>query len=78
MKEVWYRQCSYEKENNDGSKTVGIAWLPEKFATVGRPIYFKNPEKIYQVTSVGDKRMEEKVLIERERDWKNQRKASDI
>lgn len=80
-KEMYYRQCSYAAKIEDGEK-VGTAWLPEKFCTLGQKIYFgkktSTPELIWEVTSVGDIRQSEEYLIAHERDWKNQRVASDI
>ena len=77
----YYKQCEYESETENGLLKA-VAWLPEKFAVVGKKIYFgnktENPERIWTVTSVGDIRMSEKYVREHERDYKTQREASDI
>lgn len=79
-KTVWYRQCRYSSPTEEG-KTVGVAWIPEHLAVVGKTIYFgkktDKPERLWTVESVGG-RMEEEVLRDRERDYLHQRKASDI
>jgi len=79
-KTIWYRQCYYESPTEDG-KTVGVAWIPEHLAVVGKKIYFgkktDKPVRLWTVTSVGGRKSED-YLREHERDYKTQRKASDI
>lgn len=83
MKETYYRQCTYESPLPDGrGVTQSVSWLPEKYAVLGKSIYFgkktKTPNKIWTVTSVGDIRQSEEYLKKHERDYKTQRQASDI
>ena len=79
-KEEWYRQCKFEVPTETGKK-LDVAWIPEKFAKVGKKIYIgekrPNPEEIWVVTHVFD-RKSESWLVERQMDYKHQRKMSDI
>lgn len=43
-KEVWYRQCTYKRETENGTK-FGASWIPEKLAVVGKKIYFGKKQK---------------------------------
>ena len=78
---IYYRQCTYQTDTENGY-TQGVAWLPEKYAVVGKRIYFgkktKNPDRIWTVVSVGDNRKSEDYVMRHERDYKTQRQASDI
>jgi hypothetical protein len=79
-KDPWYRQCTYEMPTEEGKK-VDVSWIPEKFAKVGKKIYFgkriDSPEELWTVVSVGG-RQKESYLVERMMDYKHQRKMSDI
>lgn len=79
-KQQWYRQCKFEAPTELGKK-VETAWIPEKFAKVGKRIYIgekrPNPEPIWTVTHVYARRTAEWVNAHA-MDHKNQRKVSDI
>ena len=81
MKNVYYKQCSYAHPTEKG-ELIGIAWIPENLAIVGKKIYFgnktKNPEQIWTIKSVSDQRLPDSYLQEHERDYLTQREASDI
>jgi hypothetical protein len=70
---TWYRQCKFKKGN-----TAQYAWIEERGAKVGNEVELKssNDEK-WLVVEVGG-RLSEEYVRELERDYKNQRKASDI
>lgn len=78
---IYYRQCTFVKEA-EGSTTSQVAWIPEKYAVLGKSLYFgkktNNPQELWVVSSVGDVRLSEKYILEHERDYKTQRTASDI
>jgi len=76
---MFYKQCKLAKKTENGI-IQDVRWIPEKYA-------FKNHilelhidgewEDGWRVMSVGNK-MEDKNLLDRSRDYKKQRKASDI
>lgn len=66
-----YVQCQLSKGS---MKTT--AWLPQKFAKVGKALKIKGKDG-WVVKSCGVK-LEEKEALERSQDYKHQRKASDI
>jgi len=76
----WYRQCRFETKTASGTK-VDTAWIPEKFAQVGKRIYIgekrPNPEEIWVVTAVFA-RQPESWVVQHQMDHKHQRKMSDI
>lgn len=76
MSETYYKQC--EMRSGD---VVQIAWIPERFAEVGRQIILgkRTPDAPrWTVTVVADMRLAGSYLAEHERDYKTQRQASDI
>ncbi len=79
-KEQWYKQCRFETRTDEGRK-VDTAWIPEKFAKVGKKIYIgekrPNPEEIWKVTHVFSRKPESWV-VKHQMDHKHQRKMSDI
>ena len=79
-KDPWYRQCRFETIG-DGPKKFDVAWIPEKFAKVGKKIYLgekrENPEPIWEVKEVYARRPESWV-VEHQMDHKHQRKMSDV
>ena len=80
-KVIFYKQCRFASPTENG--VMGhIAWVPEKFAELGRVVYFgkkrSNPDRYWKVTQVSNHRVPEDYLIRHERDWKTQRQASDI
>lgn len=82
-KDPWYVQCRFETEPTEKGKKVDTAWIPEKFAKVGKRIYIgdkrPSPEdtEIWTVTAVFDRKPSSWV-IERRMDYKHQRSVSDI
>jgi len=79
-KDPFYRQCRFQTITGSPVK-VDTAWIPEKFAQVGKKIYIgekrPNPEEIWEVTHVFDRRPESWV-VEHRMDHKHQRKMSDV
>jgi hypothetical protein len=79
-KKTWYIQCHFESPTENGKK-VGIAWLPAKFAQIGRVIYFgkktNTPDRLWTIVAASGY-ISEDYLRERERDYLTQRQASDI
>lgn len=76
MSSPFYRQCAMKSQG-----THQVAWIPEKFAEVGRVLILgkRTPDAPrWEVTIVGDMRLEESYLVAHERDYKTQRQASDI
>lgn len=80
-KQIYYRQCQYECDHSAG-KRMGISWLPESLAEVGKTIFFGSKDqknkKFWTITSVGKERKSETYLKDHERDYLSQREASDI
>lgn len=77
-KKIYYRQCTMRRKN----RGEYVAWIPEKFAEVGRWLELKMKDgrwqNHWQVIYVGSSKREESYLVAHERDYLNQRKASDI
>ena len=69
---IKYKQCKIEK--NGTSDTV---YIPEKFAIKNKTIRIKEDDG-WKVLEVYEHIMDEKEVIERERDFTKTRKASDI
>lgn len=75
--DMFYKQCTLKS---------GIrwyhSWLPETLAVKGKTVQFKNGlghwGYNWKVISVGKVRLSEEYVKERERDYLNQRDASDI
>ncbi len=81
-KDPWYRQCTYEKPANAGmGKMIGVSWLPEKLAKIGKKIYFgERTDKsieLWTIIFVGG-RKRESFLVAHMMAYKNQRKVSDV
>ena len=53
-----------------------VSWIPQKFAKKGKVLKLYEVDG-WKVVEVWDS-MEEKEVVERSRDYRNQRKASDI
>jgi len=66
-----YVQCTMRRGN-----TEHTAWIPEKFAKVGKYIRIKEVDG-WKVIRAGGK-MDKKYVNDRSQDYKNTRKASDI
>ena len=81
MSETYYKHCTYRLPNSTGF-VMETAWLPEKLAVIGKKIYFgqktQENKTLWEIVSVADERLPESYLLNHERDYKNQRKASDI
>lgn len=71
----YYRQCTMQNEN-----TQTVAWIEERGAKEGFSVRFKDvgDEKWWTVLAVGPVRLPKDEVYARERDYINQRKASDI
>ena len=80
-KKNWYRQCKMVSPT-EGGHMVHTAWIPEKFAVKGRAIYFgkktSTPDRVWTVESAPEHRISQTYLLDHERDYKTQRRASDI
>lgn len=89
----YYRQCILHKIARNYLSTSPrdfsgewmtvkqTSWIPEQFAHVGNYVQLKNADGVWdngwQIDEVGARAPENQVL-ENSRDWKHQRKASDI
>lgn len=71
-----YTQCVLERANR-----TTTSWLPQRFSRIGKILKLKREdgtwEDGWQVKSTGTT-MEFEYVLNHERDYKNQRKASDI
>lgn len=62
----YYKQCRMERETARGV-SVDVAWIPEKFAKVGKLVYLVDkPDDVYTVTAVGS-RQDESYLKAKEK-----------
>jgi hypothetical protein len=72
-----YRQCQLTKDNKKR-----VAWIPSKFALVGKVIKIKDDNGEWNdgwiVERASSNEVCEDYLVEHERDYKHQREASDI
>lgn len=77
----YYRQCKLERWNKDGSKSVDTAWIPASFGEIGLTLRIKNKDGDWEdgwvVVFVGDQKVKDYVE-QHERDYRYQRRASDI
>ncbi len=55
-----------------------VAWIPEDCAREGAVVSWGDGDGVWTITSVGTLRQPWSAVNERSRDWKSQRKASDI
>jgi len=81
-KDVFYRQCNVRRpSSSDHGWVLTTTWLPEKYAVVGKYLRLKNKhgnwENHWQVLSAGERKTEQYVFA-CERDFLNQRSASDV
>jgi hypothetical protein len=78
-KDPWYRQCKFKTV--EPPIKIDTAWIPEKFAKVGKKVYFgdkrPDPEPIWVVIEVYA-RKPESYVVARQMDYKHQRKVSDV
>ena len=79
-KNVFYRQC--ELERNDGKKReCQVSWIPEQYAVVGKYLKLKDDGSWtdgWRVISVGEIRCSAEEVSARSRDYRSQRRVSDI
>jgi hypothetical protein len=68
-----FRQCIMSK-----GATKQTAWIPLKFAVVGKSVRLKDTEGVWNVDKVSTIEMPEVTVNARSRDYKKTRKASDI
>ena len=77
-----YRQCTFRTPPEGETYTESTAYLPEKFAVVGKTIYFgkttETPDKLWKVTAASNTVQPESYVKAHERDFTTQREASDI
>ncbi len=72
MRDQLYIQCALQSGNEHD-----VAWIPEDCAKKYNHVSFGD-EQIWIVNSVGTVKLPWSQVNERSRDWKSQRKASDI
>lgn len=82
-KDVFYRQCTYEKTEMKDGKIVtsrDTAWLPEHLCKVGKTFYFKADveEELWTVKSVGTNRSAYSERQTKERAQRNYFQTTDI
>lgn len=85
-KKTFYRQCGYEQAtpNERGGRKIGVSWIEEKFAKVGKIIYFGKKrddaadEDFFKVTWVGDNRRDAEFLNWKRNADAHQREHSDV
>lgn len=78
---IYFKQCTMAKRTDDDNYQFMTSWLPEKFAVKGKHLELKNDgewEGRWVVTAVGAERLDEKTVEENSRDYRSQRKASDV
>lgn len=78
---MFFKQCRMvQRAPNGNGLGVHTAWIPEQFAVIGRVLSLKFGEcwsNDWEVERV-DTRVSEEYVREHERDYKDQRKASDV
>lgn len=75
-KEVWYKQCRYERTDGTG---WDVAWIPEGLAKMGKIIYLtESPDVLYRITVVGTNRRSQAEAHVKERAQRNYFKTTDI
>ena len=76
-KDMFYKQCTLRHEKTSSVRT---SWIPEQFAKEGKILDIKEGEHWVKGWKVVDvfTRASEEYVVEHERDYKTQRKASDI
>lgn len=73
-KELWYVQCELLRE--DGA--LEVAWIPERFAQVGKALLIDGKVDHYPCTVLKTySKQKASIVISKERDYMNQRKVSD-
>jgi hypothetical protein len=76
---LYYRQCSLQKKIENGTINQ-VSWIPESFAILGKYLkLLENDvwENGWQVVNIGG-RQDREYRLERSRDYKRQRKGSDM
>ncbi len=78
MKKNYCTQCEFRQPTDDnGGYISAVAWIPSEFAKKGKIIRIDGEEGVWLVTQVWATK-EESWVIDRERDYKNQREVSDV
>jgi len=75
----WYHQCRFRSVSN-GPNKIAVAWIHERGAKVGRRMKFldhRDPDIVWEVLEVWE-RARKSTVLERQQDYRHQRKASDI
>lgn len=80
-KQEWYRQCCFKKETKPHHYKTYVAWIPEKFAKMGKMLQLKfqdgSIEDGWKVTFVGGRELLDN-LEKKSRDYLKQRDSSDM
>jgi hypothetical protein len=76
-KEVFCRQCVLIRKSEDRDHQL-VTWVPEKFAVEGKLVTVDDKPEVWTVSHVGDWRLSEKTLKERERVNRKYRQATDV
>lgn len=77
---IYFKQCKLVKPTKCGKRHL-TSWLPVEYAVKGKWLELKNDgvwENGWQVESVGRETLDRKVVESNSRDYRIQRKASDI
>jgi hypothetical protein len=69
-----HTQCKLKRANGDEF----TSWLPSKFAVEGRILDFDDEGRGWRVMKVFRGTVDSKIVAERERDYRNHRKATDV
>jgi hypothetical protein len=75
----YYRQCSLQKKIPKGTLNQ-VSWIPESFAILGKYLKLLEDDIFpygWQVVNVGG-RQSRNERLDRQRDYKRQRKGSDM
>ena len=80
-KKLMYKQCRMERPLPNGHTSLHTAWIPAKFAKLNKILKIEmtegNWENGWIVKEIGETKTEDYVLAH-ERDYQDQRKASDV
>jgi hypothetical protein len=75
-----YVQCLLSK-NFDDHKLYIVSWIPKNYAIIGKTLKLKNDDGVWNFGWIVKEMFteaEEEFILEHERDWAKQRRASDI
>ncbi len=76
-KEVFCKQCVLTREEGTSSHSL-TTWVPEKFAIEGKLVTVDDEKEVWTVSHVGEWKLSEKALKERERIYRKYRQATDV